>query len=83
MKLDFDGYLDITELAGDHVEGKVQNEERSSQAELKVWRPGAGDAYNMTASTKICDITGTDCYETRVVPTVKSISAHAGYTSGG
>jgi hypothetical protein len=86
LSLEFEGFLgegQSLDSKGHKVQGRVHNFQKNSIADLKVRFPGAGYAYNMTATTRVCDITGTDCYETRIVPSITSISASAGYTTGG
>jgi hypothetical protein len=63
--------------------GTVKNENRNANSDLSVYIRGAGYAYTNPATSKTCLIDGTGCYVTKTVPTVASVSASTGYTSGG
>jgi hypothetical protein len=44
---------------------------------------GAGRGIYNEAKATTCDITGTDCYKARIVPSITSINLSSGYTTGG
>lgn len=87
IAVDMDGVLDFsTKLAGSrtsYVKGKVMSEERTWDAHSTIHFNGAGYAYRMAGNGETCNIDMTDCYATRVLPTISSMSASTGYTTGG
>jgi hypothetical protein len=86
-RLDVSEYIDeSTELSNSkvtYIRGTVMNTVRNDEVDLSVWFRGAGNALKNAASADTCNIDGTSCYDVRIMPTINSVSASAGYTSGG
>jgi hypothetical protein len=85
--MDHEGYLAEEENLGrwsvQTIQGVVQTTTRNVNAELTAHFNGVGKAvYNEVAATT-CDITGTDCYKVRTVPSIASVDVSAGYSTGG
>ena len=85
-RLDMSEYMDEgSKLANSkvqYVRGTVMTEQRNENVDLSVWFRGAGSCLKNAASSDTCDVNG-NCYSQRIMPTVSSVSAAAGYTSGG
>jgi hypothetical protein len=85
-RLDTTEYMDVGDKLDkgtlQYVRGTVQSRARNSNADLSVWFRGAGSALKNTASADTCNLDGS-CYSVRIMPTVDSVSASAGYTTGG
>jgi hypothetical protein len=61
----------------------VQATTRNRSPEFTAHFHGVGYALWHDGAATTCDITGTDCYKARVVPSITSIDHSTGYTSGG
>ena len=87
VAVDFDGMLDfstkIARMKTSYPWAVIMNEKRTLDADTTVHFNGAGLAYRMAGKGENCDIWETDCYTTRIHPTIKSMSASSGYTTGG
>ena len=66
-----------------YVEGLVSNEVATSEANVVTWFHGSGNAYKVTDAIRICTADGSDCYETRIMPSITNIDHAEGYTTGG
>lgn len=55
--------------------GVVESDERNSAAELSAFFRGAGNALLDEHTLPTCDISGTDCYNLKVMPTVSEVSS--------
>jgi hypothetical protein len=65
------------------VTGKVNTEARSGASSVSAFFRGAGYARNDTNTLETCSYNGTDCYNVKVMPTVKTISHNQGFAEGG
>jgi hypothetical protein len=85
--LDHEGFLDEDTNLGNWrtqlVQGVVQTTTSNHNAELTAFFNGVGNALFNDGSARTCDITGTDCYYARTVPSITSINLSTGYTTGG
>lgn len=73
----------IAENSNTVVQGIVRNEHRNMDLDYTVRFRGAGFALPNDITSPNCKYDGTDCYLTRMYPSITSISASSGYTSGG
>ena len=63
--------------------GYVMTQTANPNAQMTAWFHGSGNAYREAHSASTCDITMTDCYDVKIMPSIQSINTDAGYTTGG
>ena len=65
------------------VWGYVTNTERTANAEVSARYYRTGYGYKIPQQLLNCNFDGTECYESKVVPSITEISAHSGWIGGG
>ncbi len=66
------------------MKGVVDAEQRrNATAEITAFFRGAGYAMNDTRTMPVCLYDGTTCYNTKVMPTLASVSHNSGFSTGG
>ena len=66
-----------------YIDGDVKTQTRTHNSNVVTWFHGVGNAYKQKLATINCNFQGTDCYDVRIMPSITSISATGGYTTGG
>ena len=65
------------------VQGYVRNEDRNMDLDFTARFRGAGYALPHDVTAPNCNWDASDCYLTRMYPSVNEISASTGYMNGG